>query len=1406
MYLSLTTFLLSQPQSVKSKHHRYLLASTVGQQLTIQLHQALSRLRRYADSDGLRDDDEFDLSRRATVTLDELTQATSPQPSVCALDTLTFPLQLHNALYSVGQAVEELVYRSVDMLNVLTQIAAQHSVCSTEHVLFLLRALRSSPQSSALCPLPSLLQLSIVQLLRAELPYHSPHWSGGFGASDVRLEDELCASLSSMLLEGHVLAAIAKRKEADKRRKDEAAQKSDRRLPSDSREEKGGKELSAQAPVKERAKDGAQYKDKERSEGKEKEKQDAQRPSSAATARSGNAAGNSGGLSFGLRALQTEPSMSPPSASSSASAANPLASSLDLSALPSPHSPTASSSAKKTSSFRRIAALICPECRYIEFLACPYHRCYLTREHTLSTSKATVVTLAACAESECDVSTLTCSTWRTCRHCCASHDGRSLHFFHISEREAAYCAEAIKCNGVPLLRHNLFFCNRCRVAEFPGTKHGGLTLNIEGFLYDLPTHRFLLPSAYQFTHLSAKCQGEVELLSVRLSREEATYLGRLTRKTQPIDLAKPPIDVEPLPPPSFSSSASAPTQSPASPARLHEPWGYSSWQVSATGRAAVLAEMVTLVRVLFSTARKSAADDGSTALLVGHSAIASQSVQTSPSHSRAGSMFHSPRPDRRGGGGHAPSLRTQWREALYAKLRGCLLTTTSLCDALSHEAPPPPSSYLSSLLALLVLGGHVNELYPGAHVSFRADSYEMRGLVRRFDPTVATVSIAVTRGSTDSADSAASASLSTASMVELAVDEVRAESEVAPPSLAALGLVADVVHVGQKLLTARSEGSVNAFLLSRLQHALVVLMQAQLAALSTSSSLSLTSSAPLSSLLQPLLMLARPALSLYPMKPSHLHHAARAARDELHSRLSAALSATTSSHAAFLATVHPPRSDDVLAASSSGLQSHAPSRSSSLSHSTLILPMSEAAVEPPVMPIILMHLAQLTEMGFSSIAARFALEQSRGDVSMATNAILTDHIYEDGDIDENAAMERWDQLLDRLNVRAEVDAWNAYMASQQQQQQQQQQQAAPTTAATAAAGGGGGGGGSPSGVGALSGSGDGRDSGGRGGVEPMKESEAERDRKLASLASSVYLAHRFLWPNEEPEQPDPASLPMSPPPSATPPLTSNPQPYQADPGFSQQHLLHALLSGALLHTFVLITEEAASVYNKPTKHARKGYKPGDKLHIVDLVNKVCPAEVVEVNASGSKIYIHYSGWSKKWSTLAPSTRSQHLDAPLRLVRIVLCSLRAVVRWLSQGRVGGGRQQADSATVRCRGQAHGHGQRAEGQRRCTPQQGARAPPPFPYADLTSSCPPCGACPPVQESECVVQDVQVKENQLKLLIHYVGWGEKWSASTCTHARAGRTRLPALTHSLTHVVCSLCAVHCAPCSARSGTSGSL
>ncbi len=62
---------------------------------------------------------------------------------------------------------------------------------------------------------------------------------------------------------------------------------------------------------------------------------------------------------------------------------------------------------------------------------------------------------------------------------------------------------------------------------------------------------------------------------------------------------------------------------------------------------------------------------------------------------------------------------------------------------------------------------------------------------------------------------------------------------------------------------------------------------------------------------------------------------------------------------------------------------------------------------------------------------------------------------------------------------------------------------------------------------------------------------------------------------------------------------------------------------------VLITEEAIDLWSKPVSAtARAVYKVGDKIFIIDLVNKCCPAEVIQVD--GNKIFIHYTGWSRKW--------------------------------------------------------------------------------------------------------------------------------------------------------------------------------
>ena len=1286
VFLYLTTFLLSQPQSAKSKHHRYLLASTVGQQLTLQLHAAITRIRRYAESEGLAEDQTYDMSKRAKVQLSDFTSPLSSDDSsrMCAFDSLTFPLQHHNPLYSLGSAVEELVYRSVDMLNVLTQLATQHSVCSTDTVLFLVRSLRSSAPSASFCPLPSVLQLAIVRLLRNELNFHAPHSARGGGEegrlATVRLEDELMETMSDMMLEAHVVAGTHREKRDKERRKREDEQKTTQRKEKSSelREEK---ESSNSGGLRDRSgKDREQTgsRDRERNEGKAQERVGVDTPLSAARSSRGSSTVGSpshSGPTFSFRSTNAADASTSPLGSPTGASSSPPPSSLDMSSLPSPNSPK---EARKSSAFRRIAAAICSQCRYIEFLACPYHKCYLTREMTVNAGRGRQLVVAACGEADCDVSSLTCTTWHSCRHCQCSSPTPSVVFYHMSEGEASYCADAIRCNAQPIIRHNLFFCTRCRVAEFPGTKNGGLTLNIEGYLYDLPTHRFLLPTAYKFTHLpgTTKCTGEIELVSVKLSREEAMYLGKLTKRTQAMDANKL-LEVkqftlpQPIAAVSTRGSIGALSQSvngtAAGASSLPDAWGYTSWHVRASARSALIAEMLSVIRLLLSAGRRQPTDDPllpSGNPLPTHSS--SFSVQTSPSHSRASSISasHSPRTERRRDGSALP-IRVQWRDALHMKLRGSLLMTTQVCDSLSgqqHSAAAVTgassvavSSYVSSLLALLILGGQTDRLYNGAHVSFRADGQLLRGVVRRYDPSMATVSVAVNRGNTvgstgssghstavssDDAAGGATASQSASvsgqqqptsrQLIEVALDELTAECEVPAPPLLGLALTNDIVHVAQRCLTVKADGKVNLYLLGRLQHALLTLLQTQLTTLSSSASSLAAVSPPLASLLQPLYTLAQSSFSQYPLSRQHFYHSLLASRDELYQRLTDLLHPTTSSHAAFIAAVRPPRTEEnnssTTALSATATHSLTQSLNATL---TSIVPLQGGSSsgliddDPPMMPDILNHLARLTEMGFSSIAARYALAQSHGDVNAATNAILTDHIYEDGEIDENVAIERWEQMLDRLNARAEVDAWTAWQAQQQQQGQQSQSGGATmgSMESTAAV---------PSSID--------RSSSGRGGVvasekeKAATESDGERERKLLSIASSMYMAHRFLWPIEEPEQPDPSALPLTTPPSSSPQLSSLPLPYHNDVAFDRAHLLHLLLTQRLLHSRVVITEEAASVYNKPTVDKRKGFKVGDKIHIVDLVNKVCPAEVVEVNAAGTKIFIHYSGWSKKWST------------------------------------------------------------------------------------------------------------------------------------------------------------------------------
>lgn len=72
-------------------------------------------------------------------------------------------------------------------------------------------------------------------------------------------------------------------------------------------------------------------------------------------------------------------------------------------------------------------------------------------------------------------------------------------------------------------------------------------------------------------------------------------------------------------------------------------------------------------------------------------------------------------------------------------------------------------------------------------------------------------------------------------------------------------------------------------------------------------------------------------------------------------------------------------------------------------------------------------------------------------------------------------------------------------------------------------------------------------------------------------------------------------------------------------------------AGTLLYSRVLFTKQAAKFWRFANNHSdtEKHYRVGDKLVIIDLVNKVCNAEVMEVKESEKTIYIHYTGWSKK---------------------------------------------------------------------------------------------------------------------------------------------------------------------------------
>jgi hypothetical protein len=223
----------------------------------------------------------------------------------------------------------------------------------------------------------------------------------------------------------------------------------------------------------------------------------------------------------------------------------------------------------------------------------------------------------------------------------------------------------------------------------------------------------------------------------------------------------------------------------------------------------------------------------------------------------------------------------------------------------------------------------------------------------------------------------------------------------------------------------------------------------------------------------------------------------------------------------------------------------------------------------PVMPAILQQLNTVVMMGFSEVVAKYALAINSGDMEATMNFILTGQVFEENM--EEAEYE-WTSLLDRLDVR---DAVEAYNSSQNFLRAQDEDQAVNFQTC---------------------------------------------DKKVQCIAAEMHVPHGFSWSTES----DTHSIKEK---------VKTSDVSKAEQQEAHEMLLSLHVLGRLLQSRVLISQEAASAWSQPEAvavHTLPQYRVGDILTIIDLVNKVCPAEVMEVIAAGHRIYIHYTGWSKKW--------------------------------------------------------------------------------------------------------------------------------------------------------------------------------
>jgi len=1411
VFMYLSSFLLGLPVSRHTAQQRYVLASTVSRQLNVMCQDHIRRIQRAMLSG-------FTFTGALAGSGHAAPAPPNSKGRVRAVDMPelgVFPLQPGNPLQAGQRALDELVFRTVDMLHLLARVAAgpaatdgasqsaagrgqarpvqEHSVCSRKHILFFLRVLRadeaavdedgdSAAASDALPPLrsfvskprlnvalPSIVQLAIIHLLKRELPYHAPVVFASGGASQPASAPssalnsparKVAPSTPSRMVSGFFMPSPSPSLSppcASPPPSFTGPSALFQRTPSTLAEDAAfsGVDLAQELLHTVAAMQSQQAMLHLTTAADEKE--------NGPTQTTATSASSLPPLLPPIKAAHSWRLMDDASSSGSRAAASSAKSPEKAKDADSSVSPSSAKEHARQASFRRMAVLVCPSCRYIEFPVCGRHKVFLTRQ--------TAAGAAACPDESCSTSTANGSQWSRCLSC---HELRTLpdgqclaglSWWLISSSEGAYAATASKVNTSPIIPHNVFTCPTCGVAEFPGTKSGGLTLNNEGRLYDAPTKRFLETSSYRFTHFAPSCTGTMVLTPVRMAKEEAACLGRFIDRTPPIDMAKGLDDFGPGKGSTLTSAKEVlPTvpEGASTPVAvlsklLDEPQAYQSWRPTEQGRACAAMEMTLLVRSFLNLTPAEAGATGITR--------AASSIDVASTSSSISTM----------GGSLPASIKAQWRDSLLPLLRHAYFDsvvtvsdfTSPSTSASAHVFAAAAPRMLRAMLAMQILGGLPESLHNGSRVQVHVDGAVVTGVVQAYDPLLSSVSVAVRRqaaGSTadahkdaaslsnggslagaasrsgSSADASSSADLiaqlglqsdqesSGACVLEFRLDQVVPITPSPPPPLTVLGSLNDILAQASQLLSVQpattspepAEGVVSKGSARALRHSLSSLLVSQLQQqlllvlhLHLPSWLSSSSGTPLS---REVLSLLGVALRRWEATPAvagamTLHPQEWASRARLLSQLlvdrawqvadpladqrvpllpqqpaqvaspsSASRSAAVGVAAVPAASLSPAQQPDrrfpergqaVRVSSgpsrgaprfhmeSSGSEeededdlSLEPRRGGPISIPILGGPSAPAAssASPPSMPAILQNFERLSSMGFPAVACRFALAQpvTRGQLEASISLILEGLGGDEGELDEQQADALFENAIDRLGQRAAVDAYRNWQEAQQAQQSAQQADAvvgagapvAPPMAGASAA----------SRLGSRVAS---NGASSRVSAAAAASAQSDSERRLAQAGAQVHMVSRYAWNDEDPIEGLALAAPLDAA-VATSRALNQGMAVRAGvdwaPEQDRAHLLARARDGTLIGAELSLTPEAVeSLSRLPSPPPSSGgssvgasatpsYKIGDTLTIIDLVNKVCPAQVEDINEDGSKIYIHYIGWC-----VAPDTSVQMAD-------------------------------------------------------------------------------------------------------------------------------------------------------------------